>query len=334
MVWVVQPTGPGGASLGNIAKVGTVYYDGMVYIGTNDGNRDAGYAVRSSDGAPRYGLSTAPPSGPRGHRRQRRDRQTPAPRGARRSNGQSCALTGGRRALDPPGGRPGAEPGVLDVRQRAQLPLVAGRRRPGDNLFGNSMVASTPRPAPTSGTSSRSAMVTTTWTTPTPPVVGEAVVDGVDQEDDLLRQQGLADLHPRPHHRQAAQGVVERPVPQDSRQTDVPSSRIRRTALGQDCIVYEPLSTEQDSGRSVPGGAELQRLPSRSASGRQPPLVYTPPNYLDADKPFLTYRGYRGNNGELPTSDNNGGPPIAPPGLPVGPALGSAAAVDDDPERR
>ena len=33
------------------ASVGTVYWDGMVYVGTNDGNRGAGFAVRSSDGA-------------------------------------------------------------------------------------------------------------------------------------------------------------------------------------------------------------------------------------------------------------------------------------------
>jgi hypothetical protein len=50
VVWAVQPTGPGGAPLGNIAKVGTVYWDNMVYVGTNDGNRGAGFAVRSSDG--------------------------------------------------------------------------------------------------------------------------------------------------------------------------------------------------------------------------------------------------------------------------------------------
>jgi glucose dehydrogenase len=49
--WVVQPMGPGGASLGNIAKVATVYHDGMVYVGTNDGNRGAAFAVRSSDGS-------------------------------------------------------------------------------------------------------------------------------------------------------------------------------------------------------------------------------------------------------------------------------------------
>ena len=50
-VWVVQPTGPGGASLGNIDKVATVYHDGMVYVGTNDGNRNAAFALKSSDGS-------------------------------------------------------------------------------------------------------------------------------------------------------------------------------------------------------------------------------------------------------------------------------------------
>ena len=50
-VWVVQPRGPGNTSLGNIAKVATVYHDGMVYVGTNDGNRGAAFALKSSDGS-------------------------------------------------------------------------------------------------------------------------------------------------------------------------------------------------------------------------------------------------------------------------------------------
>ena len=50
VVWVSQPTGPGGESLGNIQKVATIYYDGLVYLGGNDGRRNAAFAVRSSDG--------------------------------------------------------------------------------------------------------------------------------------------------------------------------------------------------------------------------------------------------------------------------------------------
>src|SRR4029077_1391689 len=50
-VWVVQPRGPGDTPLGNIQKVATVYFDGMVYVGTNDGDRNAAFALKSSDGS-------------------------------------------------------------------------------------------------------------------------------------------------------------------------------------------------------------------------------------------------------------------------------------------
>jgi quinohemoprotein ethanol dehydrogenase len=50
-VWVRQPTDPAGGSLGNIQKVATLYYDGMVYVGTNDGTRNTIFALNSSDGA-------------------------------------------------------------------------------------------------------------------------------------------------------------------------------------------------------------------------------------------------------------------------------------------
>ena len=118
IVWAVQPTGPAGAALGNVAKVGTVYWDGMVYIGTNDAGRNAGLAVRSSDGALQWYFFGAADTGfvvtdvngvtydagdTWGSTRTRRRPQLRA--------------HGGRRALDAPGGRPGAQPGVLDVRQ-------------------------------------------------------------------------------------------------------------------------------------------------------------------------------------------------------------------------
>src|SRR5262249_46682515 len=49
-VWVSQPAARNGAALGNIQKVATVYYEGKVYIGTNDGNRNSGFAVSAADG--------------------------------------------------------------------------------------------------------------------------------------------------------------------------------------------------------------------------------------------------------------------------------------------
>ncbi len=84
VVWVSQPTGPGGASLGNIPKVATIYYDGMVYLGANDGNRNAAFAVRSSDGSLVwyfYGGAEPGESSPM----STATRSMRAPRGARRS---------------------------------------------------------------------------------------------------------------------------------------------------------------------------------------------------------------------------------------------------------
>jgi len=52
VVWAVQPAGEAtNGAFGNIAKVGTIYHDGIVFVGTNDGNRNASLAVKSSDGS-------------------------------------------------------------------------------------------------------------------------------------------------------------------------------------------------------------------------------------------------------------------------------------------
>ena len=86
-----SPPVPAARPLGNIAKVGTVYWDGMVYVGTNDGNprRRASRCVRAT--APSCGRSTAPPSP--GHHAvsttSRRDRHVD------RDMVNSCAVTAG-----------------------------------------------------------------------------------------------------------------------------------------------------------------------------------------------------------------------------------------------
>jgi glucose dehydrogenase len=140
-VWVSQPTGPGGASLGNIAKVATVYYDGMIYLGGNDGNRNAAFAVAcqrrrlvwSFYGGAAPGVVVTDVNGV----------TTDAGATWGRCRRTARAARSRRRvAVDPSVGRPRARHGLLHVRQRAQLRLVAGRLdAPGDNLFGNSVVA-------------------------------------------------------------------------------------------------------------------------------------------------------------------------------------------------
>ena len=142
VVWVVQPTGPGGASLGNIAKVGTMYCDGMVYLGTNDGNRNAGFAVKSSDGSfvwSFYGGAEPGAWSPMSTGR----RSMPAPRGDRCSRMvRAVPLTAGTT----PWIHPAIDPELKQVywtfgNVRSCGSSQDGQQRPGDNLFSVSIVA-------------------------------------------------------------------------------------------------------------------------------------------------------------------------------------------------
>jgi quinohemoprotein ethanol dehydrogenase len=148
-VWVVQPTGPNGASLGNIDKVATVYYDGMVYVGTNDGSRNAAFALRSSDGSMVWSFyggadvgtvvtdvngNTIDAGATWGPPMSRPD--NPA------LDGRSCAVVAGvspwiHGALDPELGM--AYYAFGNVRSCGSS--QDGSTRPGVNLFGNSVVA-------------------------------------------------------------------------------------------------------------------------------------------------------------------------------------------------
>ena len=57
-IWAVVPAPPAGeTTLGNIAKVATLYYNGRVYIFTNDGNRNAAFALDAATGAMANGIS-------------------------------------------------------------------------------------------------------------------------------------------------------------------------------------------------------------------------------------------------------------------------------------
>ena len=166
MVWAVQPAGEAtNGAFGNIAKVGTIYHDGIVFVGTNDGNRNASLAVKSSDGSLMWSFYSAAEPG----RVVTDVNGVTIDAGATWGpNGATCVLTAGTSpwlhgAVDP-------ELGLFYVTYgnvRSCGSSQDGQTRPGDNLFGNSIVALDMRPVPTSGTTSRSATTPSTWTTST-----------------------------------------------------------------------------------------------------------------------------------------------------------------------
>jgi glucose dehydrogenase/plastocyanin len=310
IVWTVQPTGPGGSSLGNVAKVGTVYWDGMVYIGTNDAGRNAGLAVRSSDGALQWfffgaaarGLVVTNVNG------------VTVDAGATWGpdvNGQSCALTAGAA----PWMHPAVDPELNQVywtfgNVRSCRSSQDGQLRPGINLFGNSMVATDAKTGAYKWHFQSQRHGYHDMDNTQPPSVGEVVVNGETKKVIYYGSKASETFIIDRVTGKSIVGVVERPVPQDSRQSDEPFQPYPPTgAWLKDCIVYQPLSPTTIPGdpyRAVPNYNGYQ------AGARKPdgslPLSFTPGSYIDADLPFLTIpAGYRGNNGELPTSDGNGG---------------------------
>jgi glucose dehydrogenase len=167
-VWAVQPTGPGGAALGNIAKVGTIYHNGIVFVGTNDGNRNAAFAVNASDGSMMWSFYGGAEPG-----RVHTDVNgvtvdAGATWGPLQANGQSCAVTSGTSpwlhgAVDP-------ELGTFYVtfgNVRSCGSSQDGQQRPGDNCSAIRSSHWTCARVPTSGTTSRSATTSSTWTTST-----------------------------------------------------------------------------------------------------------------------------------------------------------------------
>lgn len=146
IVWAVQPTAPDGSEFGNIAKVRPTYHDGLVFMGTNDGSaRGTLFALQASDGALAWHFYSTYPAGTSftdvngntfdaGHTFTTRETPNDTP--------NDCYLTAGATPWQHPTVDP--ELGLLYQtfgNVRSCNGSQNGEGRPGDNLFGSSLVA-------------------------------------------------------------------------------------------------------------------------------------------------------------------------------------------------
>jgi glucose dehydrogenase/plastocyanin len=284
-VWVVQPTGPGGASLGNIEKVATLYHDGMVYVGTNDGNRNAAFALKSSDGSMVWSFYGGADIGTVVTDVNGNTVDAGATWGPPMPDGRSCAVVGGvspwiHGALDPELGLAYYNFGNVRSCRSSQ----DGELRPGINLFANSVVAVDLKTGAYK------------WHHQS---IRHDVWD-MDNVHALL----LADVRINGRTRKAIYHgsksghlfvldrtngkallrVDEVPMTVDSRQKNWPTQPFPTRFLPH-CLNWQALDPKNvpgDPWRAVPNYNGYQP----NASGQ---LVYTEPNYLDPDKPFVTY---------------------------------------------
>jgi quinohemoprotein ethanol dehydrogenase len=318
-VWAVQPTA-NGETLGNTAKVATVYHDGLVYIGTNDSPRSAGYAVRASDGAIQWWFYGAYPHGTvftdvNGNTFDAGNTWTT--KTTPNDTPNDCYLTAGAA----PWIHPSIDPELGMVywtfgNVRSCPNSQNGSGRPGDNLFANSIVA---MDAKTGAYKWHFQSVRhDIWDMDNvhAPLLADVMIGG--QRRKVLyygSKQGHTFVLDRTNGKPAL-GVEYRPVPVDSRQNSPATQPYPTTPSWMpQCLEYQNLGSAIPGApnRAVPNYNGYQAEPDPAHPG-QLRLVLRPGSYLEVDAPFLSGPPRRGclNDGhwELPVlslPSQNGG---------------------------
>ena len=275
-----NPGGPPGAPLGNIAKVGTIYHDGMVYVGTNDGNRGSAFAVRSSDGGTVWSFFGAALPGVVVTDVNGVTTDAGATWGPLQANGNSCALTAGATpwlhgALDP-------ELGMFYVtfgNVRTCGSSQDGQERPGDNLFGNSIVALDLKTGAYKWHHQSVRHDIFDMDNVHSPVLADVTVGGEAKKAIYYGSKAhMTFILDRTNGKPLTGAIEMKPVVQDTRQKNAPTQPfpahgtwVDNLGPGNDAVHrLGKARHRQHPGQPVARRAELQRLPARRQ--RQPGL--------------------------------------------------------------
>jgi len=293
LVWAVQPTAKG-EPLGNTAKVATIYYDGMVYVGTNDSPRSAAYAVRASDGAIQWWFYSAYPHGTvftdvNGRTFDAGDTWTTAstpndtPNDCYKAAGGSPWI---HPAIDP-------ELGMVywtfgNVRTCANSQDGSGR--PGDNLFTNSVVAMDARTGAYKWHFQSVRHDIWDMDNVHAPLLADVLISGQRRKVIYYgSKQGHTFVLDRTNGTPALP-IEYRKVPVDSRQLspDTQPYPAQPSFIPQ-CLAYENLGGPIPGAphRAVPNYNGYQAEPDPTHPG-QMRLVLHPGNYLAGDAPYLS----------------------------------------------
>ena len=302
-VWAVVPAPvPPETTFGNIAKVGTVYYNKKVYIGTNDANRNAYLALNSADGSlawsfyggARPGLTLIDVNGKTWYAGDTwmcdTDGSTPCPGG---TTPNTCALTAGASpwihgAIDPALGMVYVAFG--NARSCGSSQDASGR--PGTNLFSMTLVALDATTGAykwhfQSGPHGQWDMDNTHN-----PTMADVTINGQPRKVIYYgTKQGRTFVIDRTNGLPALP-VENRAVLVDSRQKSWPTQpypAAPQQAWLPDCIAYQNLGSDIPGlvHRAVPNYNGFQAEPDLANPG-QLKLVYNPTSYIAADDPFVT----------------------------------------------
>jgi glucose dehydrogenase/plastocyanin len=330
-IWAVVPTPPAGSgetTLGNIGKIATVYYDGLVYIGSADANRNAYFALDAATGAMKWafwggakpGMQVTDVNGKTWFAGDtwmcNTDGSTACPTGTTQN---TCALTGGiapwiHGAIDPALNLVYVNFGNVRSCGSSQ----DSSTRPGVNLFSSALVALDAKTGAYKWHFQSVHHGQWDMDNTNNPTVADVTING-----QLRKVIYYGTKQGRTFVLDRATGlpvlpVEERAVTQDSRQNSWPTQpypAAPQQAWLPDCVAYQNLGSDIPGlpNRAVPNYNGYQASPDPAHPG-QLQLTLTPGNYLEADAPFLSGPARKGCLNEatwdlpmLSTPSQNGG---------------------------
>jgi quinohemoprotein ethanol dehydrogenase len=294
VVWAVQPVDPAGPAFAGMSKVRPTYHDGLVYMGNNDNNRGALIALRASDGSLAWHFYSTYPAGTSftdvngntfdaGH--------TFTTDVAPNDTPNNCYLTAGATPWMHP--TIDVELGLLYQtfgNVRSCNGSQNGQGRPGDNLFGSSLVALDLK---TGAYKWHFQMVRhDIWDMDNVNAMSFADVMIGGQSKKVIfygTKSGFQFTLDRTNGKPALP-IEYRAVPADSRQKPAPTQPFPlQSIFYPQCVSLQNLGSEVpgDQNRMVPNWNGYQAEPDPDKPG-QLRLVLKTPNYLTPSEPFLS----------------------------------------------
>ena len=321
VVWVVQPTAPDGSTLGTIAKVRTTYYDGLVYQSTNDSGRNAMFAVRASDGSLAWHFFSTYPHGTsftdvNGTTFDAGDTWTT--RATPNDTPNNCYLTAGGAAwqhatLDPQLGMVYVPFGNVRSCNGAQN----GEGRPGDNLFGSSVVALDLKTGAYKWHFQAVRHDIWDMDNALPPVLADVAIGGQTKKVLFYGSKSGFQFTLDRTNGKPALPIEYREVPVDKRNSTALTQPFPlQSIFMSQCVAYQNLGSDIPGlpNRIVPNWNGYQPVPDPANPG-QLKLVLKTPNYLSAEEPYMVgpprmgcmYDGAYDNFVEMSMTSQNGG---------------------------
>lgn len=293
IVWAVQPVAPDGSEFGNIAKVRPTYHDGLVYMGTNDGDRGTLFALNASDGSLAWNFYSTYPAGTSftdvngntfdaGHTFTTRETANDTP--------NDCYLTAGATPWMHP--TIDVELGLLYQtfgNVRSCNGSQNGEGRPGDNLFGSSLVAIDVK---TGEYKWHFQMVRhDIWDMDNvlPPTLADVMIEGQSRKVLFYGSKSGFQFTLDRTNGEPALPIEYREVPADIRQAPALTQPFPLQGIFYpQCVSLQNLGSDVpgDQNRMVPNWNGYQAEPDPERPG-QLRLVLNPVNYLSASEPFL-----------------------------------------------